>query len=80
MTSITLRYFAQLRELTQCDSETIETEARSASELYAEMQQKYTFPHQQDQLMIAINGDFSSWNTPLTAGDEVAFIPPVAGG
>jgi len=30
--------------------------------------------------MVAINEDFSDWNTPLKDGDELVFIPPVAGG
>ncbi len=26
------------------------------------------------------NQEFASWDTPLRAGDEVAFLPPVSGG
>jgi molybdopterin converting factor small subunit len=26
------------------------------------------------------NQEFAAWNTPLRAGDEVAFLPPVSGG
>ncbi len=80
MPNIKLRYFAQLRELAQRDSETIDSDACDAKSLYAEIQSKYQFPHRQEQLMLAINGDFCAWDAPLKAGDEVAFIPPVAGG
>jgi molybdopterin converting factor small subunit len=31
-------------------------------------------------LKVAINGEFTDWSTPLADGDEVVFIPPVAGG
>jgi sulfur-carrier protein len=26
------------------------------------------------------NQEFSAWTTPLSSGDEVAFLPPVSGG
>ena len=32
------------------------------------------------KLMVAINQTMSTENTPLKAGDEVAFFPPVTGG
>jgi MoaE-MoaD fusion protein len=28
----------------------------------------------------SVNQEFSAWETPLAAGDEVAFLPPVSGG
>ena len=31
-------------------------------------------------LAVAVNREFASPDTPLQDGDEVAFIPPVAGG
>lgn len=31
-------------------------------------------------VVCAVNGDYGSLNVPLQAGDEVAFLPPVAGG
>ena len=32
------------------------------------------------QLKVALNSEFSDWQTPLKHGDTVVFIPPVAGG
>jgi molybdopterin converting factor small subunit len=29
---------------------------------------------------VAINDELADWNVVLTAGDEVLFFPPVAGG
>ena len=26
------------------------------------------------------NQEFAAWNTPLSSGDEIAFLPPVSGG
>jgi len=31
-------------------------------------------------LRIAVNGSYVAWHDPVSAGDEVALIPPVAGG
>ncbi len=31
-------------------------------------------------LRMAVNGSYVAWSDPVCAGDEVALIPPVAGG
>jgi molybdopterin converting factor small subunit len=31
-------------------------------------------------LVAARNHEFAAWSTPLSAGDEVGFLPPVSGG
>jgi molybdopterin converting factor small subunit len=31
-------------------------------------------------LRVAINGTYAAWDEPVRDGDEVAIIPPVAGG
>ena len=31
-------------------------------------------------IRVALNQQFASWDTPLTAGDELAFLPPISGG
>jgi molybdenum cofactor guanylyltransferase len=80
MKTIELRYFAQLREIAQKDAESIQTESCTPAGLYEEIKQRYQFPHKQKHLMVAINDDFSSWDHLLQEGDEVVFIPPVAGG
>ena len=80
MKTIQLKYFAQLKEIAQKDSESVETEACTPAGLFEEIKQRYQFPHKQKQLMVAINEDFSAWNHVLQDGDEVVFIPPVAGG
>jgi molybdopterin-guanine dinucleotide biosynthesis protein A len=80
MKTIELKYFAQLREIAQKDAESIQTESCTPAGLYEEVKQRYQFPHKQKQLMVAINEDFSTWEHLLQDGDEVVFIPPVAGG
>ena len=31
-------------------------------------------------LRVAVNGTYAAWDEPIAEGDEVAIIPPVAGG
>jgi molybdopterin converting factor subunit 1 len=31
-------------------------------------------------LVASRNQEFAAWDTPITAGDEIAFLPPVSGG
>ena len=34
----------------------------------------------QAALLVAVNQEYSNWDHPLSAGDEIAFFPPVSGG
>jgi molybdopterin converting factor subunit 1 len=76
---LTVEYFAVLREQAGKDSENIETNAETADELFGELESRYGFPTL-NSMKVAINDEFSSWNAPLSDGDTVVFIPPVAGG
>ena len=53
---------------------------RTPAELYAELRQRHPFQLAPAQLKVALNSEFSDWQTPLKHGDTVVFIPPVAGG
>ena len=70
---ITILYFAALREQAGKEQET-------PAELYAELQAAYAFDLPQERLRAAVNHAFCDWQTALTDGDTVAFIPPVSGG
>ena len=78
--NLSLRYFAVLREQVGCDSEKCRTSAATPDELYVELKAEKGFALEQDALRVAVNGDFVSFDTSLRDGDEVVFIPPVAGG
>jgi len=77
---LAIQYFALLREQAGRSQETVETQAATPADLYAELATRYRFTLSREQLKVAVNGDFSAWSRRLVAGDSVVFIPPVAGG
>ncbi len=79
--AVTIRYFARLREVAGRSQEqwTIH-DTTTASTVYEQLASRYSFPYSIDQLKVAVNGQFSDFNASIHVGDELAFIPPVAGG
>ena len=80
MKTLHVQYFALLREQRGLPAETLATDAPDAAALYAELAARHGFTLPETRLRAAINGDFAPWSAPLHNGDEVVFIPPVAGG
>jgi len=80
MARVHLRYYALLREQAGRQAETIDTAAPTPAALYAELATRHGFRLSQTQLKVAVNAAFTDWSCPLADGDEVVFIPPVAGG
>ena len=78
--TVRVQYYAILREQAGRSEETVDTSAGTPAELYAELQQRHPFQLTSAQLKVALNSEFSDWQTPLKHGDTVVFIPPVAGG
>ena len=79
MTKIRIEYFAILREHVGHSDENLETEAQTVADLFDELDHRYQFP-KMAQMKVAINDEFGEWDSVLTDGDSVVFIPPVAGG
>jgi len=79
MKTISIEYFAVLREHAGKASEDLNTAAETPRQLFTELAEKYAFPEMQT-VKVAINDEFSDWQDPLADGDSVVFIPPVAGG
>jgi molybdopterin-guanine dinucleotide biosynthesis protein A len=75
-----IQYFALMREQAGRSEETIETAAATPADLYGELAARHRFTLTREQLKVAVNSEFSEWSRPLAAGDDVVFIPPVAGG
>ncbi|KRA52449.1 molybdopterin synthase sulfur carrier subunit [Pseudoxanthomonas sp. Root65] len=80
MTTVTLLYFASLRERAGIASETISTTAADLSGLYEEVQARHGFTWPREHLRVAVDGEFARWGDAVRAGSEIAFIPPVSGG
>jgi len=79
MKTITIEYFAILREHAGCEQETLETAAGTPGQLFEEVVARHGFPVL-ETVKVAINDEFGDWNAQLADGDTVVFIPPVAGG
>lgn len=80
MPSISIRYFAILREQRGLGHERLATAAATPDALYEELRARHGFTLPADRVRAAINGEFAPATAALREGDEVVFIPPVAGG
>ena len=79
-TSYTVLYFAALAKAAGKPTEIVSENYPDLAALYAALQSKYGFTLTQNQLRVARNQSFCQWTDTPQAGDEIAFIPPVAGG
>ncbi len=77
---VNIRYFAMLREEAGRDREAADSSAETLAALYDELRARYSFSIEAQHMRVAVNGAFVSWSDAFGDGDEVAFIPPVAGG
>ncbi|MBM5824833.1 MAG: MoaD/ThiS family protein [Cyanobacteria bacterium M_surface_10_m2_119] len=83
---IRVRLFAALRETAGWGERLIAATTPCAGTPLALWQQLGLEPRCQGPdippggIRAAINKQFASWDTPLAAGDELAFLPPISGG
>ncbi len=78
--TLTVQYFAILREQRGLAQESLEPAAATPDALYAELRARHGFTLPGDRIRAAVNDTFVAGDAPLRAGDRVVFIPPVAGG
>lgn len=78
--NLTITYYAILREQRGLSEERLESAATTPGELYDALRAEHGFSLAAHQLKVVVNDAFQPWDTPLSAGDRVVFIPPVAGG
>ena len=78
--SVQILYFASLAQMAGVDEEILAIDGDTLAQIYQRIQDKYCFDLSQDKLAVAVNHHFVSWDHPVSSGDVVAFIPPVAGG
>ncbi|MGP8307804.1 molybdopterin synthase sulfur carrier subunit [Vibrio sp. YIC-376] len=84
---IKVLFFAQTRELVGVDSleldgqfDTVESIRTHLVESGTEKTGKWDLALQPGKLLSAVNQSIVPLDTKVTAGDEVAFFPPVTGG
>ena len=75
-----IRFFAVLREQAGCSTLKLATTARTSAELYAELQKSHALALPANLLRVSVNERYGEMHAPLTTGDRIVFIPPVAGG
>jgi len=75
---ITVKYFGQLAEVTQLEEESLEFSGNLISELLETLYSKYNVLKNKD-FQVAQNEELVSIETELT-GNEIALLPPFAGG
>lgn len=79
---IRLLFFAVLRDLAgKSETELTLPEGARARDVWQTLREQYHDLAEYEQPpLTAINEAYASPDTPLREGDELAFIPPVAGG
>ena len=84
--TLTIRYFAWIREHTGTDLETVSL-PDNVSSIGDLVQHLVTMSDGHEQALknmravrVAVNRTYGDLNTPVAGGDEVAFFPPVTGG
>jgi molybdopterin synthase sulfur carrier subunit len=76
--SITVRYFASLREAMGRDQDLLEAETvATVGDCWARIADD---PAPPPNLLVAVNMEYADLKHPVKDGDEVAFFPPVTGG
>ncbi|PAW71120.1 MAG: molybdopterin converting factor subunit 1 [Opitutia bacterium Tous-C4FEB] len=80
MITVHIQYFAILREQRGVARETLSTPATTTAALYDELRTRHGFSLPRDRVRAAVDESFVAWDTPLRDGQNVVFIPPVAGG
>lgn len=83
MRMIKVLFFAQVRELTGTDALDLPADFSTVESLrqhLATKSDRWALALEDGKLLAAVNQTLVSFDHPLTAGDEVAFFPPVTGG
>jgi molybdopterin synthase sulfur carrier subunit len=77
MASITVRYFASLRERMDRSEERLDAAGLGC---VADVWSRVSSEPLPANTLVAINQEYASLQSAVRAGDEVAFFPPVTGG
>ncbi len=75
-------FFGRLRELIGVAEESGEfPEGSTLAQVFERYALRYAkLAGFRNSMVVSRNQEFAAWDTRITAGDEVAFLPPVSGG
>jgi molybdopterin converting factor subunit 1 len=79
---VRLLFFAVLRDITgKSEADVSLPDGTKAADVWQSLRREHrALASYEKPPMIAINEDYATPDTPLRDGDELVFIPPVAGG
>ncbi|WBM69511.1 molybdopterin synthase sulfur carrier subunit [Buttiauxella sp. WJP83] len=80
---IDILFFAQVRELVDCDRLQLDATFSDVEQLrqaLAAKSDRWALALESGKLLAAVNQTLVSFDHPLKDGDEIAFFPPVTGG
>jgi molybdopterin synthase sulfur carrier subunit len=84
MTTVSVLYFAWLRERIGVSRETVTTGAATVADLVAELsarEERYALAFSDLRAVrVALDQDLTGFDAPLAGVREVAFFPPMTGG
>jgi molybdopterin converting factor subunit 1 len=82
MIRVKVLFFGRLRELLGKSEDHAElADGATLAKLFEFYAGKYPpLANFRASLVASRNQEFAAWDTPLGAGDEIAFLPPVSGG
>ncbi len=77
---ITVKYFGEIAEAINCNEEQVSTKSDNLSELIAQLNEKYNL--ERFPMIIALNQNLIDMSNDITIknNDELAILPPFAGG
>jgi len=82
--TLTVLYFAWLRERIGLPRETVDTEAATVADLVAELaarEERYALAFSDlSSVRVAVDQELRDLDAPLAGAREVAFFPPMTGG
>ena len=78
--TVTVRFYARLKEEAGLASETLQTSAATIADLWTELCGLHQFTLDSKLIKAAQADEFCPWNAPLIPGAVIVFMPPVAGG
>ena len=75
-------FFGRVRELTGFAEESAEApQGATLADLFEQYAARFPkLTGFRASLVASRNQEFASWDTPLSTGDEISFLPPVSGG